>query len=238
MEEELDRGETCQVMNVYVYCEGQTEEKFINETIAPYFWDKDIYLIPIICTTKRTATKKYKGGVSSYAKIRSELIKLCNSHKEEYVTTMFDFYALPSDTPGMQTLPKDTIYCQIEYVEKQIQQDLLQEINQDNLVPYLILHEFEGLLFSEPEAFSLCNLTSAQTSALKTIREQFETPEHINNGVATAPSKRILAVYEDYDKIIDGNIVAGEIGLHTMKRECPHFSQWISKIEGLKKKVL
>ena len=25
---------------------------------------------------------------------------LCKSHPHEYVTTMFDYYAMPSDTPG------------------------------------------------------------------------------------------------------------------------------------------
>lgn len=54
--------------NVYIYCEGQTEESFINEILYPYFLNCGIVVRPIICITKRTANMKYKGGVSNYAK--------------------------------------------------------------------------------------------------------------------------------------------------------------------------
>lgn len=56
--------------NVYIYCEGQTEESFINEVLFPYFLNNGIAVYPIICSTKRTTAKKYKGGVSDYTKIK------------------------------------------------------------------------------------------------------------------------------------------------------------------------
>ena len=86
---------------VYIYCEGQTEESFINNVLYPYFFNIGIVVVPIICATKRTATKKYKGGVQEYGKIKSELTKLCRSHKHAYVTTMFDYYDMPTDNPGI-----------------------------------------------------------------------------------------------------------------------------------------
>ena len=46
--------------NVYIYCEGATEESFINEILYPYFFNAGIAVYPIICTTKQTANKKYK----------------------------------------------------------------------------------------------------------------------------------------------------------------------------------
>ena len=87
--------------NVYIYCEGPTEESFVNEILYPYFFNMEIAVYPIICTTKRTASKKYKGGVRDYNKIRRELITLCKSHRNEYVTTMFDYYGMPGDTPAI-----------------------------------------------------------------------------------------------------------------------------------------
>lgn len=54
------------MINVYIYCEGSTEESFINEVLYPYFLNVGIVVRPIICKTKRTAAKKFKGGVSSY----------------------------------------------------------------------------------------------------------------------------------------------------------------------------
>ena len=59
----------------------------------------DIYARSIICTTKRTKTEKFKGGVSNYQKIRNELLILCKRHKNEKITTMFDYYGMPDNTP-------------------------------------------------------------------------------------------------------------------------------------------
>ena len=95
--------------NVYVYCEGPTEETFINEVLYPYFFNIGIVVRPIICTTKRTGLKKYKGGVSDYNKIKSELTILCKSHSSEFITTMFDYYAMPANTPGIDHQDTDVV---------------------------------------------------------------------------------------------------------------------------------
>lgn len=76
---------------IYIYCEGPTEESFINTVLYPYFFALGIYVRPIVCETRRDANRKYRGGVSRYAKIKSELMILCKSHPHEYVTTMFDY---------------------------------------------------------------------------------------------------------------------------------------------------
>ena len=68
--------------------------------LYPYFLGMGIYVCPIVCETRRDANRKYRGGVSRYAKVKNELMILCKSHPHEYVTTMFDYYAMPSDTPG------------------------------------------------------------------------------------------------------------------------------------------
>ena len=62
---------------VYIYCEGQTEEGFINTVLYPYYFNIGIYVNPIICTTKRTISAKYKGGVKNFSKIANELPILC-----------------------------------------------------------------------------------------------------------------------------------------------------------------
>ena len=133
---------------VYIYCEGQTEESFINEILVPYFSNINIYVIPIICTTSRHKNKKYKGGVSNYNKIKDELIKICKQHHNEYVTTMFDYYAMPSDTPNINDNTHD-IYKRIENIERAVDDD----ISMSNCSFNLVLHEFEGLLFSNPDSF-------------------------------------------------------------------------------------
>lgn len=88
--------------NVYILCEGQTEETFVNEILQPYFSNLNIYVHPIVCTTRQTASKKYKGGASDYKKIKKELSNLCKEHHSEIVTTMFDYYGIDKNsTPSI-----------------------------------------------------------------------------------------------------------------------------------------
>lgn len=94
---------------IYIYCEGPTEESFINAVLYPYFLGMGIYVCPIVCETRRDANRKYRGGVSRYAKVKNELMILCKSHPHEYVTTMFDYYAMPSDTPGISDATPDIL---------------------------------------------------------------------------------------------------------------------------------
>ena len=92
-----------------------------------------------------------------------------------------------------------------------------------------MLHEFEALLFSEPQGFEhIAN--DRIVKQLQVIRNSAETPEHINNSAETAPSKRIQNVVNGYSKVRQGIIVAKYIGIDKMMSECKHFSAWINKI--------
>ena len=208
---------------VYIYCEGQTEESFVNDVLYPHFSRMDIYVTPIIHKTKRTPTKAFKGGVSRYAPIKDELIKLCQD-SNCIVTTMFDYYAMPDDTPSIDHQDID-IYKRIDFIENAVNED----IGCKNLLFNLVLHEFEALLFSEPQAFEhIAN--DKVVRQLQAIRNSVDTPEHINNSAATAPSKRIQNVVNGYSKVRQGIIVAKYIGIDKMMSECKHFSAWIDKI--------
>lgn len=58
---------------------------------------------------------------------------------------------------------------------------------------------------------------------------KFPTPEHVNNSEQTAPSKRILQLYPEYQKVTDGTIIAKSIGINKMIEKCQHFADWIAK---------
>ena len=212
---------------VYILCEGQTEESFVNELMYSSFFEKGIVLIPIICHTKREPSGiKHKGGGATYGKIHNELIKLCRSKKSSTVTMLFDYYALPHDTPGMDTLPIGSSLDKILHLEDHIGQDIAAE----NFIPNIVMHEFEGLLFSEPEAFSYCGLSQVDIHTLQNIRNTFTTPEDINDGLETAPSKRILDIHPSYSKVRDGINIARDIGLYTISSECKHFNGWLARL--------
>jgi oligopeptide/dipeptide ABC transporter ATP-binding protein len=65
------------------------------------------------------------------------------------------------------------------------------------------------------------------------IRAQFKAPEEINDGETTAPSKRLQSLYPGYDKILFDPLIAQRIGLDKLRQECPHFRDWMSKLEAL-----
>lgn len=211
---------------VYIYCEGQTEESFVNSILCPYFANMDIYVTPIIHKTKRTPTRSFKGGANDYAMIKDELIKLCN-YQDAYVTTMFDYYGMPDNTPDINYFDKD-IYKKISHIENEITKD----IGCRNLSFNLMLHEFESLLFSDVQAFNVIT-DEKSIEKLKTMREEADTPEHINNSITTAPSKRIESVIGNYSKVRQGIIVARAIGINKMLSECKHFASWIGKIKEI-----
>lgn len=209
---------------VHVFCEGQTEEVFVRDILRPHFERMNIWMNPIII---RTAAQK-KGGVSTYGKIRRQITKKCKEDPTAWVTTLLDFYGLPKDAPGMAD-NSGTSFDRGQQVTMAFQAD----IDQRNFIAYLIVHEYEGLLFSAPDAFGGWFDDPEVVTALTAVRNEFNSPEHIDGGVKTTPSKRILATCDQYDKVNHGALIALDIGLDTMRRECLLFDGWVRELEAL-----
>lgn len=213
------------MIRVHIFVEGQTEETFVRELLYDYFLDKNIYINPILVRTSKTG----KGGVVSYAKIKPQVNRKCLEDTKAFVTTMFDMYALPKDFPGNSSLPKINDPLQkAEYLEREMSTD----IGQKNFIPNLLVHEFEGLLYSNPQAFAEWFDENA-VSTLQTERNAFASPEHINDSPITAPSKRIRNCCNGYDKPLHGSLLAIDIGLDTIRLECQHFNKWLLRLENM-----
>jgi hypothetical protein len=75
------------------------------------------------------------------------------------------------------------------------------------LIPYLSLHEYESLLFSDPDAFADALRQPPLARRFHEVRHSFETPEDINQAIESAPSKRVT--------------------------ECQHFHSWLERLETL-----
>ncbi len=100
-------------------------------------------------------------------------------------------------------------------------------------LPYLQLHEYEGLLFSDPAAFAAGIRQQHLAARFQAIRAAFPTPEDINDDPNTAPSKRVLGEYPSYRKVLDGTLAARAVGIERMRQECPHFRAWVEQLEAL-----
>jgi Domain of unknown function (DUF4276) len=213
------------MIRVNVFVEGQTEETFVRELLYEYFQSKNIYLNPILVKTSSTG----KGGVVSYAKIKPQLNRKCLEDRKAIVTTMFDLYALPNDFPGNSSPPKTSDpFQKAVYLEQEMGKD----IGHKNFIPNLLVHEFEGLLYSNPEAFSKW-FGESVVSTLQAERNAFPSPEHINDNPLTAPSKRIRNCCNGYDKPMHGSLLAIDIGLDTIRQQCQHFNLWLLNVESI-----
>lgn len=100
-----------------------------------------------------------------------------------------------------------------------------------SLIPFVVLHEFEGLLFSHCERFSRGIGRPELAPQLQIIRDRFGSPEEINDSPTTAPSKRIEALIPTYKKPILGIAAVLAIGLETIRSACPHFRSWLERLE-------
>ncbi|AXJ02418.1 protein of unknown function (DUF4276) [Cyclonatronum proteinivorum] len=208
---------------VIIFCEGQTEETFVRTVLAPHFQGLSIWIYPVLLKTSSSG----RGGVVTYGKIKRQLIRKCKEDPSAWITTMIDFYGLPQDFPIFERFQQlaDTINA----AEAAFEQD----IAAPNLIANIIVHEFEGLLFSSPDAFAVFTDAPEIPAQIQKIRQQFDTPEEIDGGHATAPSKRILQLWRGYDKVLFGSLIALEAGLETIRAACPHFNRWITKLENL-----
>lgn len=213
------------MIRVNVFVEGQTEETFLRELLVPYFVPMQIFLTAIIVRTSAVS----KGGLVSYAKIKPQLVRKSLEDKTAFVSTMFDLFHLPPDFPGT----KDASLIQ-DPLEKAscIEERMRDDLQMEKFIPNLLVHEFEGLLYSEPACFvGWFDDVVVETLALE--RKSFESPEHINDGPETAPSKRIMKVCPSYDKPVHGALIALDIGLDRMRKECLHFDGWLTRLTNL-----
>lgn len=95
--------------------------------------------------------------------------------------------------------------------------------NRSRFFPFIVMHEFEALLFGDCHIFSEAVGSPGIETQLVAVREQFRTPEEINDSNDTAPSKRIQALLPRYQKPLHGVLAVLQIGLDRIRSECPHF---------------
>lgn len=215
---------------IKILVEGQTEETFVRDVLGPPYAARSIFLTPILAET----SKGHKGGIVSYPKVKNQLVRLCREDKKAYITTMIDFYGLPTCFPGVrsQHYPSNSpALTQVGFLEGKLKVN----INESNFFPFIVLHEFEALLFSCPAKFGdwIDENSDAIVQNLNAVVRSFSSPEDINNSPHTAPSKRILNVFPKYDKKLHGPIIADDIGLDIIRQKCIHFDSWLKYIETL-----
>ncbi len=215
---------------VLILVEGQTEERFVKEVLAPDFWPKGLYLTPTILVTKRVKDgPNFKGGVTNFAKFENDARRLLTSSGNLLVTTLLDYYGLPSDFPGMSTRPANaSALDRVLHVEKSISAYFGQPAN---FAPFLALHEFEAWLFSSASELPRVMTEAHKQPQFEAILRSVTTPEEINERPEWAPSKRIQSLFPSYDKKVHGPNTINRIGLQKVRQQCPHLNEWLTWLE-------
>ncbi|MDD2736509.1 MAG: DUF4276 family protein [Desulfuromonadaceae bacterium] len=219
-------------LRLYITTEGQSERKFADDVLRPHLAAFSIDVRSRVVLTNRKLGKR--GGILDFEKIHGDLHRLMREdrHQEARFTTMVDLYALPPEFPGWaearnKTGPKE----RVEALEAALQSNM----GDSRFLPYIQLHEFEALLYCDLTQLQQRIADSERAFAALTQEVRGMQPEEINEGATTAPSKRIINHVPIYDrlKVRVGAPAAAAIGLPRLRAKCPHFDEWVSRLERL-----
>lgn len=210
---------------VNIVVEGQTEETFVKEILAPALGYKGVY-----ANARLLGRPGHQGGRVNYARVKTDVAAFLKQDTQAYCTTLLDLYGLGKGFPGSLSSPAD--------IERVMKADLHAALGHRwradvRFIPYVQRYEFEGLLFSNPAALAAGMSRPHLSAAFQEIRAGFQTPEDINDSPQTAPSKRILRLHPPYQKPTHGVLAAKAIGLEIIRRECPRFAAWVKQLESL-----
>ena len=204
------------VTRLAISVEGETEEEFVNQSLAVHLRDRGVYATPVLLG--RARRRAQGGGNVTIQGLAREMQHLRTSF--DAVTSLVDFYGFR----GKRSMSPDDL---IQAIRSGI------GVSDDGSVfPYVQVHEFEGLLFSHVDAFESV-FPDAPIADLTSVRLGFDTPEDINDSRETAPSKRIGRLIEGYRKRLHGPMLADHIGLERMRKKCPRFDRWLGRLESL-----
>ena len=215
--------------------EGQTEESFVNHTLRPHLAAWSIWANARCVMTSKKDGVTYRGGLTSYLQAKRDIVLWIreDDNSDARFTTMFDLYRLPKNFPGYKGATQvDNPFKRVTILEDALRTD----IPDPRFIPYFQIHEFEALLLSQPQ--ELDSQFYDSHNGIRRLAEmvtRYDSPELINDGIATAPSKRIISEIPEYEgrKASAGPIVAGRIGLPTLRSKCGHFGDWLDKLERL-----
>ncbi len=222
---------------LYLFAEGPTEQTFADTVLKPHLANCGVYMQgPILITHARKKGRVHRGGGRNFTAMQNDIKRFLKqeSGNEVFFTTMIDLYALHSNFPGLEEAKKlrNTPYKRVEALER----SWFDETSDSRFIPFIQLYEFEAYLFSDISQFAFFfDNADSKISALQRVVDGVQSPELINDGQHTAPSKRINGQFSEYErsKTRVGPQMAERIGLENIRSKCPHFRAWIERLEGL-----
>ena len=220
---------------LFIVVEGETEERFLRKVLYNDFIQKGIHIEAQQWLTNRKLG--ISGGGSNFDLIENHLRRLMSRYQHDknvFISVMVDLYSFPKG--GNTVYDEDVVKVQSGKNKVLLLQGKMNNrMSYQNFIPYVQLHEFEALLLSKPDALlSFYTDKSKEIEELKTEIKGME-PEEINETPKGAPSKRIIKYLHRYEKqkTTAGVTTAEKIGLPFLRQSCPHFNDWVTKLESI-----
>ena len=224
-------------VEIYVVVEGQTEQTFVRDVLAPEMAYKKIYLYPALI-----GKPGHKGGDIRFERAKVDIGKFLKQRPDIYVSTMFDYFRIDENWPGRdivrQKIENGAVLSAAEKANT-LETATLTRIKklfpdcdvESRFVPYIEMHEFEALLFSNAEI--LAQKIGVGIDLINNILAEYNGPEEINDDPVKAPSKQLEVFNPAYRKVAMGKTIADSIGIQEMRNQCPHFNDWLTRLEHL-----
>ena len=222
---------------LYLFAEGQAEQTFAHNVLGPHLAHHGVYMNkPVLIANAHKKQRTHRGGGGNFAAMQKDICRFLRQDRgrDAFFTSMIDLYALHRGFPGSEAAQafRDDPYRRVGVLEE----SWANETDDRRCIPHVQLHEYETSLFVNISILSDYYPDKRQAIAeLHETSQRFETPELIDDGADTAPSKRIICRLPRYvsDKATVGVQAAERIGLTAIRRKCAHFSQWLERLESL-----
>ena len=223
------------MLDVIVLCEGHTEREFCRNVVAPHLAARGIAL----AGTLPGKPLRRHGGVPPWPSYENELLRLAKERADRHVAVLVDYYAMPESWPGRKDAPAKPVAERGRHVECKLKAALEKRLH-GRFHPCVQLHEFESLLFVDPEISAL-SIAVGGGRVSHNVAEQMKDikmacgglVEQINDGPETAPSKRLINILPGYDKVAWGVTAAADVPLEALRAGCPWLNLWLEELEGL-----
>lgn len=220
------------MIDIVLIVEGETERTFVRDILAPEMSHKNISIRACLI-----GKPGHKGGNVKFERLKTDLRNLF-SWRKAYISTMLDFFRIDSRWPGLEKICTSNNISAIEKAKilENATADAIETCfgnNSNRFIPYIQMHEFEALLFSDLEV-----LSRETKIDLRLLQQDLENsncePEEINTSPEGAPSKRLERLTSrQYNKIVTGITIAEAIGIEKIREKCPHFNSWLQRLEQL-----
>ena len=206
------------MIQLAIVVEGDTEEEFVSRILADYLIARGIGATPF----------PLRGNVT-VERIASEMA--LHSSKYDCVTSLVDYYGFAKRNNATINHLERQINSM---TNRQMQSRFQRNRPRKRVFAYVQQYEFEGLLFADVSGFQdILEVSSHCLDELVAIRSNVATPEDINDGRETAPSRRIVSLMPNYNKRVHGPLLAERVGLSMIRSECPRFDKWLNSLEAL-----